>query len=824
MVRGPLDRFLTWLLLPAALALVISALTMSGHGYTGVSLSDGEVATVDAGSPGERAGLRRGDRLRSSGPDRTSALAPDALGRVTPGRPIVLQRERDGITTAVWLAPEALPDSERRFKALLFAITCVFLLLGGWVWSERRDRLARIFLLLCIAFSGVLSESPWFSSPLWQFAYDLGTVAATLFAPALFTHFFRLFPEPPERARASLVVRIGYALATALFAAWVVVGAESLWGRGRWDALLPQLRVIAAAFFFAGILAGLVLFAQSFMRSRSADARRRLRVAFFGTLLGAAPIATLVALRNLAPGTPVPGERAIVASLLLVPASFAWAIAVHRVFDFRIALRAAVTTAVLASAAFATFMLGEWLAHTWWPTLGAGVSGVSLAFLALIAGLAGPLRPWVMSLGARVVPIAGEVALASWTPSDGATQDGGDAMLTEACAFIAQSLRLEGCAAVRARVGQAQCVAAHGIRPPSRLGAGFLEAATAAPGARSAGELGLSHEDRDALELSGVQWTVMIPVAPASAALLLGRRMAGPWLDRHEVLDLERVVQHLGVALENAELRREARGHAALDRELQDAHRVQLRRLPRRTPVYPTLDCAACTLSTESVGGDYYDFIEDGPRHFTLAVGDAAGHGVPAAIVLAGVQSRFRDEAHRARHPGELLEALNRDLVALDQPEKFMGLLCARVDAANGTIRFANGGITPPIVRRSSGVLEEWRDSGLLLGVSPNARYDVSTVTLNPGDIAIVHTDGLTEASRDGELFGSERLAAELERVAHRRAADIVEELMQAVRTWANEPLDDLTIVVLKQLTAPAHPAIINFPLKYSEGASDTNP
>src|SRR5262249_45037874 len=223
-------------------------------------------------------------------------------------------------------------------------------------------------------------------------------------------------------------------------------------------------------------------------------------------------------------------------------------------------------------------------------------------------------------------------------------------------------------------------------------------------------------------------------------------------------------------------------------------------RPPRRAPVLPTLDCAASTLATEAVGGDYYDFVETGGREFTLAVGDGAGQGVAAALVLAGVQARFRDEAQRARHPGELLEAMNRDLVAVEQPERFMGLLCARVDAGAGVVRFANAGLTPPLVRRRDGARAELTESGVLLGGQHGATHPVTSVELDPGDVLLFCTDGLTEASRSGEQYGDGRLWEVLDRNAHRRAADVVEELMASVRAWADSPLDDVTIVVLKQL------------------------
>jgi hypothetical protein len=92
--------------------------------------------------------------------------------------------------------------------------------------------------------------------------------------------------------------------------------------------------------FAAGLVFALALFARSYLRARSPDARRRLRVALAGTLLGAGPLALLILVRNLSPGTEVPGERWAVVLTLFVPASFAWAVVVHRIFDFRIALRA----------------------------------------------------------------------------------------------------------------------------------------------------------------------------------------------------------------------------------------------------------------------------------------------------------------------------------------------------------------------------------------------------------------------------------------------------------------------------------------------------
>jgi serine phosphatase RsbU (regulator of sigma subunit) len=784
---------LRWLMLPASWVLLVCALSLPRQGYTGLVVRpDGRVESVHAGSPGALAGVQPGDRLLAPDTNRSGKVTPaDPLASATPGVPLVVMREHGGATAPVWIAPSAPPDDERRFRVMLFAVATAFMLLGGWVWSERRDRLTRTFYLLCLAFSVVLAPPPSLDSGAARGAYELAFVLAQLFVGPLFSHFFALFPES-GRLRARAWVLAGYASATVLFACSLGVQIEASFGSGLGRVLVPLLQAGGGAVLMGWLLGGLVLFALAFVRLESADARRRLHVAFFGTLAGALPFALIGGLRNLSSMGSLPGERWTVPATLLVPLSFAWAMVVHNVFDFRVALRAFMRAVLALLGAGLLYVAGEWLAASWWPALGAGVAGAGLGFAVLLATLAGPARSWIGRAGERLVPIADEWSLADW-----AAQGGEEAELLQgACEAIVRALRVDGCSALRVSDHGAVLARAGAPLTPV-LGPRAEEALRHVTGVREPAELKLANDDADALEMSGVRW--LLPVN-TSVTLVLGRRFAGAWLSRAESRALERLARQVAVNLENLELRREAAGHGALAREMREASAVQAHRLPRRTPVFPTLDCAASTLASEAVGGDYYDFVETGGREFTLAVGDAAGHGVAAALVLAGVQARFRDEAQRARHPGELLEAMNRDLVAVDQPERFMGLLCARVDAGAGVVRFANAGLTPPFVRRRDGQRLELKDSGVLLGVQDGATYPVTEIELEPGDVLVFYTDGLTEASRGGEQYGDERLWDVLDRHSHRRAADVVEELMGAVRGWADGPLDDLTIVVLKQL------------------------
>jgi serine phosphatase RsbU (regulator of sigma subunit) len=330
-------------------------------------------------------------------------------------------------------------------------------------------------------------------------------------------------------------------------------------------------------------------------------------------------------------------------------------------------------------------------------------------------------------------------------------------------------------------------------------------------------ELPLRAADRETLQGIGVHWLLGVGDPDRPVALLLGRRLAGPWLDRREVATLGRFARHVSLALENVSLRHAARSRGEIDRELALAGAIQNHLLPRRAPVYPTLDCAAATLSSEAVGGDYYDFVERSPRELTLVVGDAAGKGVPAALRLAGVQARFKSEALRGQDPSALLQTFNLELVRREHPENFVGLLCARIDVRAGQVLLANAGLEPPLLRRRSGAWESMTASGVLLGVDADAEYPEARADLRAGDLVLLYTDGLTEARREDELFGVDRVREVVDRHAHRRASDLIEALVQAARSFTDRPLDDLTVVVLKQLAdPPAAPARASRPISAS--------
>ena len=801
MERGAPAGMLSWLVVPVATILVASALSLAYQPYTGLVLRGFEVIEVMPGSPGEVAGIARADRLTGGSPAMDALRGP--LTGARPGHSIELERQRDGRTDTVRLVPAPLPPGERLMMVALLALAAGFVLLGGWVWSERRDRLTLPFHLLCLAFAVLLAPYPRLP---WSAAVGVHAVLytlATLLLPALCIHFFAMFPNPRASGqRLPALVRAGYGVAGLMVAAWLPALVMAVAGSATPPSVFDPLQTASALWFAAGMVVAVAVFARSYRRADSEDARRRIRVALIGTALGVGPVAAIIVIRNLFPGVAVPGERAAVLMLLLVPVSFAWAIAVHRIFDFRIALRGAVVASFLALLGAALYFAGDRM-----TALGFGgpdFGGVALAAVAVVAAASGPVRPGLRALGSSLVPMRDERPLTEVFAAGLKGRDhSSQSLLARACETIVSALRLDRCAAVEIDGARSRLITGTPSTPSGlRLGPSFVDAVSR-PGPLAIDDPGFAARDREALDAAGIQWVVPVGEPAPRAALLLGRRLAGPWLDRRDVDALERCAQHLEVALENVALRTQARSRGVLDRELEEAGAIQARLLPRHAPVFPTLDCAAATFSTEAVGGDYYDFVERHDRAFTLVVGDAVGHGVPAAIMLAGVQARFRSEAVRDQEPGHLLTALNLEMARYDSPEKFVGLLCARVDARRGRVDFANAGLTPPFVRRRDGRWEEATTGGLLLGVRRDAHYPGSHVDLRAGDVIVIYTDGLTEARRGDELFGPERIGKVLDQHSHRRAQDMVQALIDAVRAFAQDPLDDLTVVVLKQLSDP---------------------
>jgi len=243
---------------------------------------------------------------------------------------------------------------------------------------------------------------------------------------------------------------------------------------------------------------------------------------------------------------------------------------------------------------------------------------------------------------------------------------------------------------------------------------------------------------------------------------------------------------------------------------LDEARRIQESILPRRVPSYGDFQLAARTVPAEIVGGDFYDFITLTDTTVNVVVADATGHGLPAALQVRDIFTGLRMGLSREFKITRTLERLNRIIHRSRLATKFVSLFLAELQVG-GTVVYCNAGHPPGLLVRRDGRVEELRVGGMILGPRPDSHYRFDLFRMEPGELFVVYTDGITEARdpRTGQELSVARLKALLPGLAARNAQDIVEGIFDAVDGFTRgAPLeDDRTVVVAKRAMKDAEAA-----------------
>jgi phosphoserine phosphatase RsbU/P len=261
------------------------------------------------------------------------------------------------------------------------------------------------------------------------------------------------------------------------------------------------------------------------------------------------------------------------------------------------------------------------------------------------------------------------------------------------------------------------------------------------------------------------------------------------------------VAGQAAVALENATLHSTIVQRAGLERDLQLARKVQESFLPLKMPQVQGYEFAAKYESAQEVGGDYYDFVPLPNSRIGVMVGDVAGKGIPAALLMAKVSAEARFCALTETDLSAMVGKLNEHLQEAGRLDRFVTFAAGLLDPARHEVTFANAGHVPPLIfRKATGAFEEGittDQSGLPLGIVEGMPYDATTVTLGAGDCVLLITDGVTESQdRDGKEFHMNGVIAAL-RQGTINPKIMVDRLVDAVHKHATgrKPHDDLTVV-----------------------------
>jgi sigma-B regulation protein RsbU (phosphoserine phosphatase) len=256
------------------------------------------------------------------------------------------------------------------------------------------------------------------------------------------------------------------------------------------------------------------------------------------------------------------------------------------------------------------------------------------------------------------------------------------------------------------------------------------------------------------------------------------------------------------IALENARLHRQALEKERLERELTLAAEIQRQILPKGAPVVPGYELVGWNRPARQVGGDYYDLLAHPEGTVSLAVGDVSGKGMPAALMVSTLHSALRLLLDRSGLGPAFLERLNTHIFESSAANKFITLFLAELDPGTGALAYLNAGHNPGLVLHQSGEVEELGSGGLPIGILPGSRYQLKSVTLSPGDLVCLYSDGITEcAAPSDEEFGTARLVVLLRELRDRPLQEIVDALDRATTAFAaGQPqLDDQTVVLLRR-------------------------
>jgi sigma-B regulation protein RsbU (phosphoserine phosphatase) len=782
------------------------------------------VTEVRRGTPAEAAGLHGGDLVVAvdgrSVRDSAAALGEVYLAR-QPGDAVELDVVRGhGPPARVHATfrererPKTLPALVRFVLGTSVLYPFVLLAVALPVLFYRIDDrnawlLAALFLCMTAA-PGLPNGLAGLDGPWRSFGAGWRSLLGGLLGAA-FYWLFALFPvrSPVER-------RIPWLK-------WIVLAVGLVFGLsgiergepGLPDALAgllgaPGARRLGLAWGYPVIALGFASLLGNAWRPATADVRRKIHVIAWGTAVGILPSVTLGLAEDLGWRVPDWLTRIAFLTLFAFPLSFAYAVVRHRVLELPVLLKRSARY-VLVRRGFGVLLVLLALAAN---------ALFTLAFTRLFEVDAALATSAGVGFGLALASVAAPgVRRATGSIDRAFFRDAYDArlVLEELAGSIrAVESREEVGRLLEAQVGRAlqpSSVRTYLAGPDGVLRAGADVLAVPAE------ELALLARDGRPRELLPVDGSAaaasfaslapgyLVPIVARGALLglvALGERRSEEPYSGEDSRLLATVAAQAAGALENLRLaariaeRLEAERRAAHEMDL--ARRVQAQLLPRHGRRLAALECDGRCVQARAVGGDFLDFLDgaEGEDRLGLVLADVSGKGLAAALLMASLQASLRTLSPRGSSLRERVSAANRLLVETTEPSRYATLFVA--DYERGRLSYVNCGHNPPLLLRASGGVERLMPTAMVVGLVEDWTCEVGETTLGAGDLLVVYSDGISEASlADGEEFGEGRL---LEVATAYRAApvsDLLDAVYAAVNAFSGgEQADDQTLLIAR--------------------------
>jgi sigma-B regulation protein RsbU (phosphoserine phosphatase) len=575
------------------------------------------------------------------------------------------------------------------------------------------------------------------------------------------------------------------------------------------------------------------------------DARRRLGVVAAGSLLGLTPVLVLLAISTFSENTVmevVPSWALLTIGFLftLFPLSLAYTVIVQRALDLRIILRqgtryafARGTLWVLQASVFA--FLGFRIfrfAHTSGrlaQLIAPAVFVVVVLFLRL--RIARPLSLWLDRRFFREAYSVDQILVELSEQARSFTET--EPLLQTIIERISQTLHVERIAVLLRRGHFFRLQYVHGI--PNTIDVSLAENSS------TIRALGLSRAPKQVyrehpdpwLELAGpaevsvldeLEAELLLPLPGRSkliGVMALGPKLSEEPYSRSDRQLLSSVALQTGLAIENSalvhHLAEEATERRRIDREIEIAREVQERLLPQSYPTVAGLDFAGFSRTAQEVGGDYYDFIALENGRLGIAIGDVSGKGISAALLMASIRAALHGLAFSGTlNLARIIAGLNQIIYDSSTSNRFVTFFFGEYDPTTRTLDYVNAGHNAPALLRPASpdnngfctpetpcLVQRLEIGGPVVGIFSEVHYEQGRLQLQPYDVLIAFTDGISEAMTvDYEEWGEEQLVAAARTVTDRSAQEIVTAVIASADrfTAGAAQNDDLTLVVLKVL------------------------
>lgn len=796
------------------------------------------VNDVVKGSPAEIAGLRAGDRIIGVNGRMLDTSAPydEVYARGRPGDPVEFTLARPGekdplVIRGIFRKRPQVQVQEGIAKSsaqqILTSFPVLFLLIGLAVLFLKLDDPHAWLLALMFSAFAVSPDIPNVALLPQMFRnFVLGYHAIfNGMLCALFYLFFAVFP-----VRSKLDRRFPWLKWVALAA-----GAITIWpGWRTGNTSLPEefsrlIGVRTSQYLFlvsryALLALGMVSLAQnSFMSTVPVEARRKSRVIFWGTIAGVFPIVLERGIRDFGRvQVPYWPDTLVVFVLFLYPLSFAYAVVMHRVMEIPVLLRRSAryvlvqkgfVFAVFLVAAIAITLFTQVFSQFVQAHANVGMT-LSAVFGILLVWASAPLVKKVTaridraffrsSYDARKILL--ELAEKARTAR---TSDEMAALLET---HVREALHPKTLACYLH--GKDVWLNTTGSSLP-QLPAAIVKGDSSLNDLNELMEKGKTWEVSLAGFVASTRFSALTPFEAECVVPIMGRDagplgmlVLGPRLSEEPYSGedkqlLESVAGQAGIALENILLaekmaeRMEADKRAA--HEIDIAREVQARLFPQVRPPLKTLQYDGTCIQVREVGGDYYDFLDMGPQRLGIVLADISGKGIAAALLMANLQANLRSQyAIALEDPGKLLSSVNQLFYENTPDDRYATLFFADYDEASRKLRYVNCGHNPPIVLRADGNVERLRATGTVLGLFEKWECSTQEITLRPGDLLVIFSDGVTEAMEGvGEEFGELRFLDCLRSCQSLVPDLLLAKVVSTVQGFTGGRLtDDLTLVI----------------------------